>query len=207
VSAAEVDEPLDRIRRVLDRHRPERIAAREAEQRAAVALVLRPPEGTDLRSLPPGELLALFIERAEAEGDPWSGHMGLPGGRREPQDRDLAETARRETEEETGLRLREADLLGSLSDLHPRSPRLPSVAITPYVSRFLDDPEVTPSVEVRGHIWVPVRDLQAPENRSRLVLERPGGKREFPTIEVQGRTIWGLTHEIVRRFLALLDRS
>lgn len=207
MSAAEVDEPLDRIRRVLERHRPERIAAREAEQRAAVALVLRPPEGADLRSLPPGELLALFIERAEAEGDPWSGHMGLPGGRREPEDRDLAETARRETEEETGLRLREADLLGSLSDLHPRSPRLPSVAITPYVSRFLDEPEVTPSVEVRGHIWVPVRDLQAPENRSRLVLERPDGRREFPTIEVQGRTIWGLTHEIVRRFLALLDRS
>lgn len=207
MSAAEVDEPLDRIRRVLDRHRPERIAAREAEQRAAVALVLRPPEGTDLRSLPPGELLALFIERAEAEGDPWSGHMGLPGGRREPGDRDLAETARRETEEETGLRLRETDLLGSLSDLHPRSPHLPSVAITPYVSGFLDDPEVTPSVEVRGHIWVPVRELQAPENRSRLVLERPGGQREFPTIEVQGRTIWGLTHEIVRRFLALLDRG
>ena len=207
MSAAEVDEPLERIRRVLDRHRPERIAAREAEQRAAVALVLRPPEGTDPRSLPPEELLALFIQRAEAEGDPWSGHMGLPGGRREPGDRDLAETARRETKEETGLRLREADLLGRLSDLHPRSPHLPSVAITPYVSAFLDDPEVTPSVEVRGHIWVPVRELQAPENRSRLVLERPGGQREFPTIEVQGRTIWGLTHEIVRRFLALLDRG
>lgn len=205
MSAGDVDDILARIRRALERHRPERIAAREAERRAAVSLVLRPPAGADLRSLPPEELLALFIERAEAEGDPWSGHMGLPGGREEPVDRDLSETARRETEEETGLRLAEEDLLGRLSDLHPRSPRLPSVAITPYVSRFLDEPEMTPSVEVRGHIWVPVRDLQAPENRSRLVLDRPGGRREFPTIEVQGRTIWGLTHEIVRRFLSLLD--
>ncbi len=206
MSGGGVVEPLGRVRRVLDRHRPERIAAREAERQAAVALVLRPPEGADPGQLvDPEELLALFIRRAEADGDPWSGHMGLPGGRREPGDRDLSETARRETEEETGLRLREEDLLGRLSDLHPRSPRLPSVAITPYVSRFLGRPDVTPSVEVGGHIWVPVRDLRAPENRSRLVLERPGGRRQFPTIEVQGRTIWGLTHEIVRRFLVLMD--
>lgn len=199
------DPPLDRVRRVLEEHRPTRIAEREADRRAAVALVLRPPEGADPDRLPVDELLALFIRRAEAEGDPWSGHMGLPGGRVEPVDRDLSETARRETEEETGLVLREEDLLGRLSDLHPRSPHLPSVAITPYVSRFLGDPQVTPSVEVHGHIWVPVRDLRAPENRSRLVLERSGERREFPTIEVQDRTIWGLTHEIVRRFLALLD--
>lgn len=201
------EQPLARIRRVLERHRPERIAEREADRRAAVALVLRPPAGADLDRLPPDELLALFIRRAEVEGDPWSGHMGLPGGRAEPVDRDLSETARRETEEETGLLLREDDLLGRLSDLHPRSPHLPSVAITPYVSGFLGEPKVTPSVEVRGHIWVPVRDLRAPENRSRLVLDRPGGRREFPTIEVRGRTIWGLTHEIVRRFLALLDED
>lgn len=198
-------DPLARIRRALERHRPERIAAREAEQRAAVALVLRPPDGADLDRLPVGELLALFIRRAEAEGDPWSGHMGLPGGRVEPVDRDLSETARRETDEETGLLLGEEDLLGRLSDLHPRSPRLPSVAITPYVSRFLGDPDVKPSVEVHGHIWVPVRELRAPENRSRVVLERSGRRREFPSIEVQDRTIWGLTHEIVRRFLALLE--
>lgn len=198
-------DPLARIRRALERHRPERIAAREAERRAAVALVLRPPDGADLDRLPVGELLALFIRRAEAEGDPWSGHMGLPGGRVEPVDRDLSETARRETEEETGLLLGEEDLLGRLSDLHPRSPRLPSVAITPYVSRFLGDPDVKPSVEVHGHIWVPVRELRAPENRSRVVLERSGRRREFPSIEVQDRTIWGLTHEIVRRFLALLE--
>ena len=35
---------------------------------STIGLVLRPPEGTDRRSLPPEELLALFIERAEAEG-------------------------------------------------------------------------------------------------------------------------------------------
>lgn len=197
--------PLERVRRRLEEHRPERIADREADRRAAVALVLRLPSGRDVDRISLDDLLALFIRRAEAEGDPWSGHVGLPGGRDEPGDRDLSETARRETLEETGLRLEPADLLGRLSDLHPRSPHLPSVAITPYVARYLGDPEVTPNVEVRGHLWVPVRELRSPENRSLLVVERSEERREFPTIEVGGRTIWGLTYEIVRRFLRLLD--
>lgn len=195
---------LDALRRRLAEHRPERIAPGEAEQRAAVALLLRPPEGA-AGSPRLDELLALFIRRAEIEGDPWSGHMGLPGGRVEPGDRDLGETARRETLEETGIRLSEEDLLGRLSDLHPRSPHLPSVAIAPYVARHLGGPEVRPSAEVSGHLWVPVRDLRNPANRSDLTLERRGERRTFPTIEVEGRTIWGLTYEIVRRFLALAD--
>lgn len=193
---------LDDLDRWLRAHRPQRIAEGEAEQRAAVALLLRrPPDGGDRIE----EMAALFIERAEAEDDPWSGHVGLPGGRREPEDRSLAATARRETREETGLRFRGRDILGRLSDLHPRSPHLPSVAITPYVARYEGDEEVRPGAEVRGHLWVPVRELWTPENRSRLTLERSGERREFPAIEVEGRTIWGLTHEIVRRFLSLLE--
>lgn len=195
-------DPLSRVRRRLQEHRPERIAEEEAEQRAAVALVLRSAPGGAARL---DDLLALFIRRAEAAGDPWSGHMSLPGGRVEPEDRDLVETARRETLEETGLRLSGDDVLGRLSDLRPRSAELPSVAITPYVARSPGEPDVTPNFEVRGHLWVPVRRLREPENRSRLILERAGGRREFPTIEVEGRTIWGLTFEIVRRFLAVLE--
>lgn len=195
---------LDALRRRLAEHRPRRIAADEADQRAAVALLLRRPEGAGA-SPPLDELLALFIRRAEVEGDPWSGHMGLPGGRVEPGDRDLADTARRETREETGIHLSEEDLLGRLSDLHPRSPHLPSVAIAPYVAHHPGGPEVRPSVEVSGHLWVPVRALRDPSRRSELTLERRGERRTFPTIEVEGRTIWGLTYEIVRRFLALAD--
>src|SRR6476620_6054892 len=32
----------------------------------------------------PAGLEVLFIRRAERHGDPWSGHMAFPGGRREP---------------------------------------------------------------------------------------------------------------------------
>src|SRR6478752_6570976 len=70
---------------------------------AAVAAVLVPSPDA-----------VLLIRRAERAGDPWSGHMALPGGRREPEDADLVETARRETFEEVGLQLARSDLLGGL---------------------------------------------------------------------------------------------
>src|SRR5690606_40974634 len=91
---------------------------------AGVALVLRPRE----------ELELLLIKRAEYESDPWSGHIALPGGQREPHDPDLVATAFRETGEETGVPLsRTGGLLGALDELHPRNPRLPSIVIAPFV--------------------------------------------------------------------------
>ncbi|KAG0248683.1 hypothetical protein BG011_010019 [Mortierella polycephala] len=61
----------------------------------------------------------LFIERATRKTDRWSGHVALPGGKREEGDEDDQETAARETLEEVGLNL--SDLthfrcLGALDD-------------------------------------------------------------------------------------------
>ena len=60
---------------------------------AAVAIILTPQPDS-----------ILLIRRADRSGDPWSGHMALPGGRREAGDSDLAGTAIRETVEEVGIR-------------------------------------------------------------------------------------------------------
>ena len=38
------------------------------------------------------ELELLFIRRSEREGDPWSGHVAFPGGRRSADDPDLPAT-------------------------------------------------------------------------------------------------------------------
>ena len=52
-----------------------------------------------------GDLEVLFIKRAARSGDRWTGHIALPGGKREPSDPDDRTTAIRETEEEVGLDL------------------------------------------------------------------------------------------------------
>lgn len=50
-----------------------------------------------------GDPEVLFIRRTSREGDRWTGHVALPGGRRDPEDSDDASTAIRETREEVGL--------------------------------------------------------------------------------------------------------
>lgn len=52
-----------------------------------------------------GDAEVLFIKRAARVGDRWTGHIALPGGKREPADSDDRATSSRETMEETGLNL------------------------------------------------------------------------------------------------------
>ncbi len=167
----------------------------EVERRAAVTLVFKPSDGG-----PHG----LFVHRAEAEGDPWSGHMALPGGRADPDDVDLIATAQRELQEETGLTLQRAAFLGRLHDVRPRSRDLPSIAVAPFVAWHEDPGEILPNVEIQGHIWIPLDVLRDPRHRSELRVKVRGGARVVPTIEYRDYTIWGLTLSIVERFLQIM---
>src|SRR6185369_10593940 len=104
-----------------------------------------------------GEPELLMIKRADHEGDPWSGHIAVPGGRMDPDDADLAFTAMRETLEETGIDLEKSgQVLGTLDDLAPRTPYLPPITIRPFVVAASGRLDVTPSVEVASYFWVPL---------------------------------------------------
>lgn len=58
-----------------------------------------------------GDPEILFIKRAGRVGDRWSGHVALPGGRRDPPDVDDRAAAIRETKEEVGLDLTRPECL------------------------------------------------------------------------------------------------
>ena len=160
---------------------------------ASVALVLRARDPLEI----------LLIKRATSERDPWSGHMALPGGRRDDSDSDAVDTARRETLEETAVDLAGMGTpLGRLDDVRPSSPRLPKLAISPFVFGVAADVGASvASREVEQVFWVSIDALRAPETRSAINIPLPGGPRDFPSFELSGEHVWGLTYRILVQFL------
>ncbi len=143
----------------------------------------------------------LLVRRAERAGDPWSGHIALPGGRRDPEDGDLLFTAIRETREEVGIGLSPEQLLGVLDDVAPRTPVLPPVAVRPFVFRLAARPVVTLSEEVTEAHWVPVADLLARETWGEVTLDVGGAPRRVPAFRLAAGTVWGMTERILSDLL------
>lgn len=164
-------------------------------RQAAVSLVLR--GGRDLE--------LLLIRRARAEGDPWSGQMALPGGRHDPEDPSLLHTAVRETFEETGVLLETlGHHLGRLSRLDPSTRRLPAVSVTPFV--FGVGPETMAHVashEVDEVFWVPLSKLRSPSSAGTHRHHQGDFVRLFPSFNVMGQVVWGLTYRVLEEFLEL----
>ncbi len=158
--------------------------------------------GVLLALRPRGRLELLVIKRAEVEGDPWSGHMALPGGRREARDADLLATALRETEEETGIVVPHDAVLGRLDEIRPRSDRLIPIVIAPYLAVVPEDAEAAPSPrEVDQVLWVPVTALDSDAAVSEVVIDLETESRAFPSLIYNDHVIWGLTHRILTQFL------
>jgi len=190
---------LDRIGAAL-RGREPRVIDGTAHA-AAVAMVLR--------SRASG-IEALFIRRADHPDDPWSGHVGLPGGREESHDERLVRTAIRETEEEIGLSLAEdLHLLGPLDETRATA-RTKSIdmKIAPFVFAKEDAPDtLTLSDEVASTHWIPLVELFDSNRVASVTLKHAGQTLRFPAIEVRGLTIWGLTLRMLRNFETLAAGS
>jgi 8-oxo-dGTP pyrophosphatase MutT (NUDIX family) len=181
---------LERLRRQLRSHQPVLDAEGGELIWAAVAVVLVPD---------PDALL--LIRRAEREGDPWSGHMALPGGRRDSDDAGLTETAVRETAEEVGLGLGAGDLAGSLDDVVPRTPVLPPIAVRPFVFLLPDRPALTLNPEVAAARWVPLDDLLDPDSYRPVRFEIRGESRDMPAYVLQDAVVWGMTERVITSLL------
>ena len=146
----------------------------------------------------------LLIRRAEREGDPWSGHIGLPGGRLDPTDQNLTETALRETFEEIGWQLHSDQLLGSLPDVWPRTPLPRLIVVRPFVFAVPSRVEFTLSDEVAEAFWVPVTTLRDPGIYRETMIELGGERRGFPAFHLGQHVIWGLTERILTPVLAMV---
>jgi 8-oxo-dGTP pyrophosphatase MutT (NUDIX family) len=160
---------------------------------AAVAVVLTPKPDS-----------ILLIRRAERIGDPWGGHMALPGGRREPDDEDLLTTAIRETSEEVGFQLDRAHLAGTLDDVVPRTPVLPPIAVRPFVFLAPERPALTLNAEVAATDWVTIDHLLNPATHHPIRLDIAGDTRLVQAYQLDNAIVWGMTERILTSLLRQL---
>jgi 8-oxo-dGTP pyrophosphatase MutT (NUDIX family) len=189
-----VSVPLSEVVSVLERLSPRVEEGVPHTRKAAVAALFRDSAaGAEL----------LFIRRAEHPRDPWSGQMGLPGGRVDPGDAGPFEAAVRETREEIGLDLSGAGRpLGRLSEVRTHLPlgSLPH-SVVPFAFVLEGDPALTLNHEVKETVWVPLGFLADRRNRSAFTWVRKGIPLPMPCYKWEERVIWGLTLRIVDELL------
>ena len=187
---------LEEIRTALAAHTPLVLAPQALH--AAVAVVLHDSgAGPEM----------LFIERAQREGDPWSGHMAFPGGRVDPADPDARSAAERETREEVGIDLASAEPLSRLDDLEGTVAGVHPLVISAFAYLVGTRGPLSLNHEVCAALWVPVHDLLDPARHVAYPYPGDQGGIHFPGIVVgrpDRQVVWGLTYRFLERFFAVL---
>ncbi|HEY3959364.1 MAG TPA: CoA pyrophosphatase [Solirubrobacteraceae bacterium] len=130
-----------------------------------------------------------------------AGEISFPGGRRDPADTELKDTALREAEEEIGLTRKQVDVLDELS---PVGTFVTNYLIHPFVGLVPAGLAWRMSAEeVDAVLELSVRELQAGRTRTRM--ERRGISFETDAYVVAEHLIWGATARILDELLERLD--
>jgi 8-oxo-dGTP pyrophosphatase MutT (NUDIX family) len=143
-----------------------------------------------------GEPHAVFTRR-QGNLRRHAGEISFPGGRRDPEDADLRETALREAEEEIGLPRAEVLVLG---ELPPVSTFVTNYLIHPYVGEIPSGLAWRVSErEVDAVLELPLGALR--ESRTRTQMERRGISFETDAYILGEHLIWGATARILEHLL------
>ena len=163
--------------------------------RAAAVLV---PVFTDAH----GVLRLVLIRRTERGVH--GGQIAFPGGKRDPGDASLLDTALREAREEIGLDPDRVRVIEALEPIETRSTRF---TIAPFLGEIQPPERWTPDPsEVIEILEVSVAALADPlahgESLERFAGER--GPQSVPFIRIGDHRLWGATHRIVTPILPRL---
>jgi 8-oxo-dGTP pyrophosphatase MutT (NUDIX family) len=190
----EISALTERIRTALTHRHPNDLKVSGKTPGAAVSVMLRP--GVRME-----ELEVLLVKRKTREGDPWSGQMAFPGGRKKIEDVDLSATAIRETREEVGVDLTRSILLGTMSDVVSSGL---SISVKPFIfftkagTLIRLNPE-----ELIEYFWIPLSFFRDRSNVSNYAIVRFGSEVRVPSYTLHGgNVIWGLTFRIINNFLS-----
>ena len=126
-----------------------------------------------------------------------AGQVAFPGGRADPQDTSLVETALRETQEETGIDRAFVTVAGFLDAYETGT----GYAILPVVGILSDGFSISAQErEVAKIFEVPLGFLLDPANKLKQSREFQGTQRSFYSFTWEGHYIWGATAAMLINF-------
>jgi len=187
----------DRVVATLGAYEANDVSLRVTRRRAAVAALLRWHEDRPW---------VLMMKRADRQGARWSGHVSFPGGRAEPEDRDLLHTAVRETAEEIGYDLEAgAKVIGRLDDVMAvaRGKVVP-MAIRPFVFEETAPQPIALGDEAAATFWLPLDDVGAGRLDDTMVYRLGPVPMDFPCWRYDGYVVWGLTYKMITQLMSVL---
>ena len=154
----------------------------------------------------PGGFHIVFIRRGSGhESDKHAGQIAFPGGKRDPDDKDLMYTALREAHEEVSLDLTTVDVLGPLTPLYITVSKF---LVHPYVAYLSIPPILTrQESEIEEILEVPLSAIRSSEARqsTKIVLASGISLNHVPCFQVDNNIIWGATAMILNELLEIIS--
>ena len=142
-----------------------------------------------------GEDMAVIFTQRPATMKAHPGQIAFPGGKVDNSDRNAADTALREAEEEIGAPREQVELIGQA----PPMRTLTGFSISLFVGLLPDDFEPLPCPrEVDEVFETPLSFLMSAENHQKVQAEIAGRQRSYYAMPHNGRYIWGVTAGMIK---------
>lgn len=151
-----------------------------------------------------GEEHLVFIERNANDRDQHGGQVSFPGGKAEPTDGTMLDTALREAEEEVGISKKDVKILGGLTDLYiPVS----NFQVHPFVGYLDYRPEfLLQAEEVNEVLEFPLSHFENPEHRrvTNIRIAPQLTLQNVPCFDLGGRVLWGATAMMLNELMEIM---
>ena len=149
-----------------------------------------------------GETYFMLILRKTYKGV-HSAQIGFPGGKVEPEDTSIENTALRETEEEVGVPQKDISVLKKLTEIYiPPS----DFFVQPFLATAYSTPQfVRQESEVEALVPVPLSEFLDDDIRVEKILSTSYAEEiKVPAFQLQGHIVWGATAMMLNEIRALL---